>query len=30
MGHAGTSVADGYGLGYPLGVLAEAVSKVKY
>lgn len=30
MGHAGTSVADGYGLGYPLSVLAEAVSKVKY
>jgi integrase len=30
MGHAGNSVADGYGLGYPMGVLAEAVSKVRY
>jgi integrase len=30
MGHAGNSVADGYGLGYPMSVLAEAVAKVKY
>jgi integrase len=30
LGHAGNGVADAYGLGYPLKVLAEAVAKITY
>ena len=30
MGHGATGVADGYGLGYPMAVLADAVAKIRY
>ena len=30
MGHGATGVADGYGLGYPMSVLADAVAKIMY
>jgi integrase len=30
MGHSSTSVADGYGVGFPVSVIAEAVAKVRY
>jgi integrase len=30
MGHGATAVADGYGSGFPLSVLADAMSKVRY
>jgi hypothetical protein len=30
MGHGSMGVADGYGLGYPMSMLAEAMAKVKY
>jgi integrase len=30
MGHAGSGIADGYGLGFPASVLAEAISKIHY
>jgi integrase len=30
MGHGKEDVADGYGIGYPMNVLAEEVAKVRY
>jgi hypothetical protein len=30
MGHGKDGVADGYGLGYPMALLAEEVAKVRY
>jgi hypothetical protein len=29
MGHGATGVADSYGLGYPMSVLADAVARIK-
>jgi integrase len=30
MGHASNSVADGYGVGFPVSILAEAIGRVRY
>jgi hypothetical protein len=30
MGHAKDGVAEGYGLGYPMHLLAEEIAKVTY
>jgi hypothetical protein len=30
MGHGADGVADSYGLGYPMPVLAEELAKVRY
>jgi integrase len=30
MGHSSNSVADGYGVGFPVSVLLDAISKVRY
>ena len=30
LGHAGVGVADSYGIGFPLKVLAKSVAKVRY
>jgi integrase len=30
MGHSSNSVADGYGVGFPVSVLAEAIGRVRY
>jgi len=30
LGHTRGDVADGYGLGFPVGVLAEELAKVTY